>query len=179
MPNSKPCNMRYNNEGILQTFFNLARIEQATDTTPVHFHALLLCYYFLPTQTPSICLSFLSICPLLSMFTPFDVFATIHHSFTLSHSILLLHRLFSFLAFICMLTPPSCVPACLCRHILCLIVNVMTMQLLKQAFPQTKLATWVIHITAFSFLLPSCMTCMFRREKTTRNEWAAKVAVRL
>lgn len=107
MSNSKPCNMHYNNKGILQTFFNLARAEQATDTTPVRFHALLLCYYFLSIHTPSIRCSFLTICPSLSML---HHLMSMHPSITLSlsFSISSLHSLFSSLASICLLTPPSC-----------------------------------------------------------------------
>lgn len=37
MSNSKPCNMHYNNKGILETFFNIAHAEEPTGTTPVHF----------------------------------------------------------------------------------------------------------------------------------------------
>lgn len=114
MSNSKPCNMHYNNKGILQTFFNLVRTEQATDTTPVRFHALLLCYYFLSVHTPSICCSFLSICPSLSML---HHLMSMHPSIILSLSFTPFHRCtVSFppwLQSACWHHPPVCLSVCL------------------------------------------------------------------
>lgn len=62
-PDSEPCNMRHNNKGILQAFFNLTRS---------------LLYYYFASQSSHHLVSF-SICPSLSAATPFDVRASIHH----------------------------------------------------------------------------------------------------
>lgn len=81
MSNSKPCNMHYNNTGILQTFFNPVRAQHTTDTALVQFHALLLFYYFLSIRAPYIYFSVFSICPSLSML---HHLMSVHPSITLS-----------------------------------------------------------------------------------------------
>lgn len=123
MSNSKPCYMHYNNKGILQTFFNLAR---AKPTTPVHFYALLLCYDFLSIHIPSSCCFLLSNCPSLSML---HHLTSMHPSITLSLSF---YSIVSNLEIIYSMTPPSCL-----KVRLCLIFNGMMKQvLLMQAFSQ-------------------------------------------
>lgn len=150
MSNSKPCNMHYNNTGILQTFFNPACAEHTTDTTPAQFYSLPLCYYFPSIRAPSICLS---ICPSLSMLLHL---MSMYPSITLSLHFTPFHcctALFSSLDIVCLLTPPSCLSVCLCRdHIFCLIFNVMMIQLQMQAFLQQN---W--HLGSFNSYF--CFRC--------------------
>lgn len=108
MSNSKPCNMLYNNKGILQTFFNLGARwtgDWHDSRSLPRSHPLLL--LSLHPDTISLLFSPLHLSITVHV-TPFDVPAPIHHPFTLFHFISLLHSLFSSLALICLLTPPSC-----------------------------------------------------------------------
>lgn len=105
-PTARPATCAIAIKGYYRHSSISARAEQATDTTPVHFHALpMLLLSLHPHTTP------LPFFPLhLSITvdgTPFDVYAPIHQPFTLFHSISLPHSLFSSLALICLLTPPS------------------------------------------------------------------------
>lgn len=146
--------MHYNNKGILQTFFNLARVETddrhdcrslprspplslLSPPSPVR-HLLL----FLPLH--------LSITVHV---TPVDVFAPIHHSFTPFHSISLLQQ--------SPYSDTSLLSVCLCRHILCLIFNVMMMQLQMQAFPQPN---WLLGSFISQLFLLLLQTRVFQGE---------------
>lgn len=104
MSNSKPCNMHYNNKGILQTYFNLAarqtgdwhdsrsllRSPPSVITFPPSTHFLAVC--------PSLSTSrhWMSTRPSITISLPFTPFHCRHGDF------------FSSPALICLLTPPSC-----------------------------------------------------------------------
>lgn len=87
-PTASPATCSITIKGYYRHSSILAHAEQATDTTPDHFHALLLCYYFPSIQTPSLCCSLLSICPLLSML---HRLTSLHPSITLSLSFTSFH----------------------------------------------------------------------------------------
>lgn len=109
MSNSKPCNMHYNNKGILQTFFNLGERwtgDWHDSRSPPRSPPLLL----LSLHPHAISLLFFPLNLSITVHvTPFDVYAPVHqplHSRSLHfHGS---HGLFFTLALICLLTPPSC-----------------------------------------------------------------------
>ena len=142
MSNSKPCNMHYNNKGILQTYFNLTarrtgywhdsrslpRSPLSVITFPPSTHFLAVC--------PSLSTSrhWMSTRPSITISLPFTPLHCRHGDF------------FPSPALICLLTPPSTLlltpPSRLCgAHFPRLIFNVTMMQLQKQAFPQPN---WLI-----------------------------------
>lgn len=105
-PTASPATCTITIKGYYRHSSISAHVEQATDMTPVHFHALLLLLLSLHPHTTSLLFFPLHLSITVHV-TPFDVYAPIHQPFTLFHSILLLHSLSSSLALICLLTPPS------------------------------------------------------------------------
>lgn len=164
MSNSKPCNMHYNNTGILQTFFNPVHAQHTTDTALVQFHALLLFYCFLSIRAPYIYFSVSSICPSLSM---------LHHLMSVHPSITLSLYFTPFRGCTVPFPPwirPS--PVCLCRdHILCLIFNVTMMQLQLPAFPQHNWLLGSFH-SLFCSLQQACMRSGWEK----KYEWNSQIA---
>lgn len=175
-PTASPATCTITIKGYYRHSSISARVEQATDTTPVHFHALLLLLLSLHPHTTSL------------LFSPLHLSITVHvytiwclcthpstfHSLSL-HFIAAQSLFLSGFNLLVDTTLPSVRP---CRdHILRLIFNVVMMQLQKQAFPQSNWLLGSFH-SYFCFCCRLAWLACFRAEKKQKNKWVLQVAGR-